>query len=242
MEHETKQPKAPEPFRFRTQVHLRELTGLKAKNIKELLYHVKTVPGSVIYHHTHHFLQQHQFLSPEPPNDFAYWVTEALNETKLGERLASINICDFSSIRAIRDQIAGIIENYLSSSKGSLKEANEGEEFHLMKSVSFVFPTPYAASTLEEFRNALKKISIHSLYFHIFEARLRLESSSNDFTSWFELIGENELARKMLKLDPYTHTMERLREKLIRFIEDRLSKIAKSESTTGVLPSEKRES
>src|SRR3989338_7521828 len=101
------QPEGPNPFRFYTRLHLRELTGLKAKNLRELLSHIKTVPGSVIYHHTHHFLQQHQYLSPEPPNDFAYLVTEALNEAKLGERLASINTCEFSSIRALRDKIAG---------------------------------------------------------------------------------------------------------------------------------------
>ena len=224
MAQETGQPKASEPFRFYTQVHLRELTGLKARNIKELLYHIKTVPGSVIYHHTHHFLQQHQFLTPEPPNDFSYWVTEALNEVKLGEKLASINICDFSSIRAIRDEVAGIIEKYLSSAKGSLKEANEGEEFHFMKSISFVSSTPYAASTLAEFKEVLKKVSIHSLYFHIFEAKLRLERGANDFCKWFESMGEDELARRVSKLDPYTHTMESLREKLIRLIEDRLKR------------------
>lgn len=238
MAQETGQSKASEPFRFYTQVHLRELTGLKAKNIKELLYHVKTVPGSVIYHHTHHFLQQHQFLTPEPPNDFAYWATEALNEVKLGEKLASINICDFSSIRAIREQIAEVVESYLSLSKAPLKEANEGAEFHFMKSISFVFPTPYAVSTLEEFKDVLKKISIHSLYFHIFEAKLRLERGANDFSNWFESMGEDELARRVSKLDPYTHTMERLREKLIRLIEERLKKVYKSEAR--VLSSEKK--
>ena len=236
----TKQPGTPEPFQFFTQVHLRELTGLKAKNIKELLYHIKTVPGSVIYHHTHHFLQQHQYLTPEPPNDFAYWVTEALNEVKLGERLASINICDFTSIRAIRDEVAAIIEKFLSSAKGPLKEADEGEEFHFMKSISFISSTPYAASTLVEFKEVLKKVSIHSLYFHIFEARLRLERGANDFSNWLESMGKDELARKVLKLDPYTHTMERLREKLIRLIEERLKKGAKSEA--GVLFPEKKES
>lgn len=57
--------RAKEPFRFCTQTHIPELTGLKANNLQELLDHIKTVPGSVIYHHTHHFLQQHQYLSPD---------------------------------------------------------------------------------------------------------------------------------------------------------------------------------
>ena len=58
--------KAKEPFKFYTQLHIPELTGLKAANLQELLDLIKTVSGSVIYHHTHRFLQQHQYLSPEP--------------------------------------------------------------------------------------------------------------------------------------------------------------------------------
>ena len=114
--------RAPKPFRFYSSLHLRELTGLKARNIAQLLGHLKEVPGSVIYHHTHHFLQQHQYLTPEPPNDFAYWVTEVLQEKKLGERLASINTCDFGTIRALREKIISTIEPYLDKTKGELKQ------------------------------------------------------------------------------------------------------------------------
>lgn len=212
-------PNGSEPFHFSTQVHLRELTGLKARNLNELLLHLKTVPGSVIYHHTHHFLQQHHYLSPEPPNDFAYWVTEALNEVQLGEKLASINTCEFSTLRALREKIAATIENFLEKSKRPLKEANEGQEFHFIKSVSFVFPTPYSASTLEEFCDVLGKVSIHSIYYHMFEARLRLERGVNDFSVWLETaLGETELAKKIARLDPYTHTLEALREKIMGLV------------------------
>src|SRR3989338_66211 len=212
----TKQPGTSEPFRFFTQVHLRELTGLKAKNIKELLYHIKTVPGSVIYHHTHRFLQQHQYLSPEPPNDFAYWVTEALNEVKLGEKLASINTHEFSTIRSLRDKIAEAVEDFLNKKKRPLKEAPEGHEFYFMKSQSFILPTPYVVHSLDEFAQALGKVTIHSLYFHMFEARLRLEKGANDFSLWFETaLGEKDLAKKISRLDPYTYTGEGLRAKII---------------------------
>jgi len=63
---------AEEPFRFYTRLHLSELTGLRAATLVQFLGLLKTVSGSCIYHHTHRFLQQHQYLSPEPPNDFAY--------------------------------------------------------------------------------------------------------------------------------------------------------------------------
>ncbi len=82
--------RAKEGFRFYTRLHLSELTGLRASTLSQLAGLIKEVPGSCIYHHTHRFLQQHQYLSPEPPNDFAYWVTNVLQEDRLGEQLAAI--------------------------------------------------------------------------------------------------------------------------------------------------------
>ncbi len=215
-------PRAKEPFRFYSRLHLRELTGLKARNIAQLLEQLREVPGSVIYHHTHHFLQQHQYLAPEPPNDFAYWVTEVLQEKKLGERLASINTCDFATIRALREKIISALESYLEKTKGELKQVEEGGEFHFIKSISFVFPTPYEAHDPAEFILVLKKITVDSIYYHMFEARIRLERGTNDFSVWFEnSLGEKELAKQVAKLDPYTHTMEGLRGKIIRLVESR---------------------
>src|SRR4030043_1557486 len=99
------QIKATEPFRLCTRLHLSELTGLKAATLNELLELIKTVSGSCIYQHTHRFLQQHQHLSPEPPNDFAYWVTNVLGEDELGEKLASIDIIKYSSVGGLRERL-----------------------------------------------------------------------------------------------------------------------------------------
>jgi len=179
--------KAREPFRFSTRLHLSELTGLRAASLGELCRLIKEVPGSCIYHHTHRFLQQHQFFSPEPPNDFAYWVTGALGENELGERLASIDTMQFSRIHDLREAIAAAIEDYLRGNPSSgIKTARPGEDFYFIKSVSFVMPTRYVACDLGDFIEILRKITIDSIYFHIFEARLRLERKTNDFSNWIE--------------------------------------------------------
>lgn len=217
--------KAKEPFRFYTRLHLTELTGLRASTLVQLLKLLKVVPGSCIYHHTHRFLQQHQYLSPEPPNDFAYWATEILGEDELGERLASIDTVQFPNIRALREKIIQTIEDYLRSNPlAKLKFAKENEEFHFIKSISFILPTKFVAHDLKEFVETLKKITIDSIYFHIFEARLRLEKNTNDFSYWIETSLQNkELANKINRLDPYTHTLEDLRNTIIRIIENAIS-------------------
>ncbi|MFA5337669.1 MAG: DUF5752 family protein [Candidatus Omnitrophota bacterium] len=211
-----------QPFKFYTRLHLSELTGLRASNLAQLLKLIKEVPGSCIYHHTHRFLQQHQYLSPEPPNDFAHWVNEVLGEASLGEKLASIDTIQFSTIRSLREEIIKTIESYIKNNPLTrLKFASEGEEFHFIKSVSFIVPTKYIAYNLSDFVEILKKITIDSIYFHIFEARLRLERTANDFSYWIETsIGDKTLASIIAHLDPYTYTLEDLRRAVVRVVEE----------------------
>lgn len=218
--------RAKEPFRFCTRLHLTELTGLRATTLSQLLGIIKEVPGSCIYHHTHRFLQQHQYLSPEPPNDFAYWVTEMLGEDELGEKLASIDTVQYSTIRSLREKIVATIEGYLKNNAlVKLKFARQNEEFYFLKSVSFVLPTECVAYDLKEFADVLRKITIDSIYFHIFEARLRLERGDNDFSNWIEKsFGNRALADEISAFDPYTYTLEGLRNRLVKIIESRITR------------------
>lgn len=217
----SEQIKAKEPFRFHTRFHLSELTGFKAFNLEQLAELIEKASLSSIYHHTHRFLQQHQYLSPEPPNDFAYWVTEVLGENKLGEKLASIDTIQFLTLGSLRDKLLQTIRKFLEiNPKVKLRFAAEGEEFHFIKSISFVLPTNYAAYDLDEFKDILHKITIDSIYFHIFESRLRLEKKTNDFSLWIETsLGNKNLAEKLNRLDPYTYTLEDLRKTLIKIID-----------------------
>ncbi|MFH1709633.1 MAG: DUF5752 family protein [bacterium] len=211
------------PFIFCTRLHLTELTGLKASGLEQLLAQLKQVPDSCIYHHTHRFLQQHQYLSPEPPNDFAYWVSDILGDDELGEELASIDTIQFSSLGSLRDKIISTIEKHIEKEPPSKNRfARFGEEFHFMKSISFLIPTGQVVNDLKEFTEILKKMSLDSIYFHIFESRLRLGRKANDFSAWIESsFGEKELARKISALDPYTYTLDELRNKVVRLIEGR---------------------
>jgi small-conductance mechanosensitive channel len=214
--------KAKEPFRFQSRTHIKELTGLKAKNLRELVDTLKKVPDSVIYYHTHHFLEEHHYLVPEPSNDFAVWVNDVLGEEVLGERLASVITFEFPSLGAIRERIVVIIEEHLAGGTNS-REALPGREFCFMKSVSVVIPTPNVAHDLREFVEALRKISLGSLYFHVFESRLRLGRGLNDFTIWLQdSLEEAELGEEIARLDPYTYTLEGLRSAFIQLIEKRI--------------------
>ena len=214
--------RAKEPFRFFNRVHLTELTGLKAKNLKELADVLKTAPDSIMYYHTHHFLAEHHYLTPEPANDFAVWVSDVLGDETLGEKLASIDAFEFPTLSALRERIVNVIGEH-TSLEPEPRKAPEGREFYFMKSVSVVLSTPYAARDLREFVEALRKLSLDSLYFHMFEARLRLGKPTNDFSVWLEnSMGEPELAQEISRFDPYSYTLEGTRSLLMQLIEKRI--------------------
>ena len=216
----------PNQFEFRSLLNMTLLTGLRARDLAELVQYMRTVPGAVIYHHTHHFLVQHQFLSPEPPNDFAYWVSNILLEERLGEELAAVDLLRFPTLRDLRNALIHVIQEFLDRSS-NLRTAPAGEEFHFMESVSYVVPTGVLALDLADFREGLKRVSLSSIAYHMFDARLRLEKGDNDFSRWLEHSqGERQLAEAFRKVDPYTHTQDGLRRRLITMVSKRIEESA----------------
>jgi len=214
--------KAREPFVFYSRFNLQELTGLKAGNLESLLDLISTVPGSSIYHHTHRFMEKHDYLLPEPPNDFAVWIGDVLGDRTLQEKLAGIDVLQFTTIKDLRLALVEAIDSHLSAYPRARKRfAEKDDEFHFIKSVSVIVPTPYSAESLEAFIKGLKEVSTSSIYFHMFEARLRLERQTNDFSWWLEsALLLKTLGEKISSLDPYSFTLSGLRRKIIGILEE----------------------
>jgi hypothetical protein len=215
--------RAKEPFVFYSILHLVELTGHSAATLQELAALLRSIDGSSIYFHTHQFVKQHLYLTPEPPNDFAYWVAEVLGEDRLGETLSAVDVTDYSSLGAMREALVSSVEGALAL-RPRLKHlsAPEGEEFHFLKSVSFVFATDFRAHDLAEFADCLRRASLDSIYFHLFEARLRLERPTNDFSNWVaNALDEEALAVRIARLDPYSQSGEGIRKELLKIVDGR---------------------
>ncbi len=199
-------------FIFHTKLDQTILLGIKAREVKGLLEGIRTVPDTSIYHHTHRFLQDH--FSTEPPNDFAYWVTDVIGDSGLGEQLSSVDIVQFHSIAELREQFIALLENYLESSE-RLSFSRPGSEFHFMASRLFILPTKHVAQTLRDFLEILPLVSANSLYHHMFDAKLRLKKDDNDFSQWFAAMGFVDLAQELRNLDPYAYTLEGLRKRIL---------------------------
>lgn len=205
-----------EPFAFHTERRLVVLTGRSARNLSELLDQIRQVSGSSIFYHTHQQYLARHFEKPVFHSDFARWVSMALLEEELAEKLTAIDLLAFSSIRQLREAIISTIEAYLEHIKKRQRDCMPGQEFRFSESKSFIMPCGIVAQDTPDFFAKLPKIANPSLYFHFFEARLRLERKTNDFSAWLSYRGAKQLAEAIDKLNPYRMTLDELREEIIK--------------------------
>ncbi|HBA61325.1 MAG TPA: hypothetical protein DCZ92_11020 [Elusimicrobia bacterium] len=215
--------KAKEAFRFCTRLTLAEVTGRRAANIQELLEGIRSADDAVIYYHTHRFIKQSHHLVPEGANDFAYWVANTVQADRLGEELTSIDIVQYHSLADIRDAFVKMLERGIAENPGPARTVAPGREFHFMRSIRFSVPTECAAVDYRSFLDCLRTVSVSSLYLHVFEARLRPPYGVDDFSHWFRLnFGDENVGREISRLDPYSYTLEGLRQRIIQIIEKRV--------------------
>lgn len=207
--------KAQKPFTFFSTSLLVEITGKKAHHLKEFIEVLKTIDESSIFYHVHHSFREYNFAPGKYSNDFARWVADVLEENSLAEKLAAINIADFTCLAGLRDRLVEIITNHLNASV-EIRKASPGSEFYFLRAVAIINPSSYQAWTLGQFTECLQKVGMRSLYHHFFDARLRLGHKTNDFSNWIDTaLGRKELAQKIEQLDPYFMTMDQLKGKII---------------------------
>jgi hypothetical protein len=215
---------ARSPFYFNSASHLLRIGREKATCLQELLEALRTSPDASIFQHTFQTLEEHHFIKEGFSNDFSHWVFAACNEVELAERLSGLDIREFTSIPALRERLIQVIETYLQKNpRAATRPAME--PFYVMAADLVVVPTPYVARNLEEFADGLRRVSIHSIYYHFIDARLRLKLNTNDFSIWLEQELElRQAGDRLNRIDIYTSTLEGVRRSILRVIEGEMSR------------------
>ncbi len=202
---------------------LLQTTGLKTATLSELIHAVRVVAPQAVFHHTHQSYLKGTQVAPEYTNDFAVWVAQSLEERALAEKLASMDFYSMRSAEEIRTSLINILEDYQKNFP-TPRSARKGEEFFFNSSVTLVIPTGLSVFNLNEFKSSLQKVGPSSIYYHFFEAHVRLESPSDDFSFWIEQsLGRKDLCNRIRQVDPYLYSLEGLREKLLELTEAELS-------------------
>jgi hypothetical protein len=204
----------PGPFVFYTQQQLVALTGRRARNLSQMREHLRNVTGACIFYHTHYLYLTQHFVEPTFYNEFAGWISTALQERRLAERIGAIDLLSVSSLREIRERIIAEIERHFKENAASERDCPPGDEFQFCEAHTFIVPNGMVAQTVPEFFDKLQYVSNACLHFHFFEARLRLERPTNDFSFWLNERGEKRLARAIDNLDPYVVSLDELKSQI----------------------------
>ncbi len=209
------------PFEFMQSVSLLKTTGRKAGNLRELRTGIEEASNESVFYHTHqYFLKGHML---EYTNDFAQWAGEGLEERMLAEQLSSVDPYEFSDVQGLRNKVLEIIDDYLRTFPEP-KEVMPGNEFYFTEAITIVFRAGIRAHNPAEFLIAIRYIDAGSLYYHFYDARSRLGGGRDDFSGWFEELGQRELAETIRGIDPFMHTIEGIREHIIEAVDNDVRK------------------
>jgi hypothetical protein len=210
------------PFYFFTSSNLVELTGEKADTIEELATLLQRCTGSAIFYHVFQSFRERHFAIGKYHSDFAQWISTSLDEEALAERLGSLDVRDFTTIRALRESMIQVVENHLRQYPQSGNRQGK-TPFFFCQSVSVIMPTNYIAWNLNDFYQIIKKIGIRSIHYHLIEARLRLGIQTNDFSYWLrDSLKKETLAKRIEAIDIYLYTLEEIRNRILQYTEEEI--------------------
>lgn len=218
-DHQSVPEKPIKPFYFNTSEHLLRIGRQRAATIGELQQCLATCPEDSVFQHTFRTLQEHHFIRQGFSNDFAHWSLSACHEPVLAEKLASVDVHEFTAIDGLRQRMTEIIDEFVKKHPRAVSQPAK-EPFYFCASDIVVIPTPFVANSLPMFLDGLRQVSVHSIHHHFIEARLRLHRMSNDFSQWLEEeIGLHDIADSIERIDIYTNTMEGVRQQIIHMVE-----------------------
>ena len=167
---------------------MRCAVGRSCSNLRELLDAVRTAPDAVLEHHMMRCPLEDYFELHEFPNDLARWCWEALGDPVLGEELGLVDPYKQPSPAALRATLVETIEDRLWGLE-RIPWCRPGLELHLVASRVVAYDTGERIPTPAALAEAIERMSLRSLFYHIHEARRRTAGATDDFSAWLAECG-----------------------------------------------------
>ncbi len=206
------------PFRFRDAVRLNCPTGVSAATLREFRDIVERVPQGVLHHHLRELPLRFTFTFWDYPNDFAIWAASALENRALAERLSVLDAFHERDLEVLRERVLEAVETALREEGGALP-APRGQEFHFSSSVAVELDLGVEARNVAELIARLREVPATSLYYHLFEGRLRTADGWDDISLWLLDSGLPAAANRLRDLDIYMASLESCRRVMIELLE-----------------------
>jgi hypothetical protein len=211
---------ASTPFEFKAAAHLLFIEREQARNLAELLDALLSCSEGSIFQHTFRTLEEHHFIKEGFSNDFAHWASSELGVVGLGERLASLDVREFTSLSSMRLRLIQLVKDFLARNPKA-RELTAENPFYFCSSKTVVLPVETRARDLKEFIDGLNQVSVHSIHYHFIEARLRRKLETNDFSLWLNKeLGLSQAASQLNRIDIYTSTLEGVKRKIVQILQN----------------------
>ena len=193
----------------------RYATGRSCSNLRDLLDAIRTVPDMVLEHHMMRCALDDHFELYEFPNDLARWCWEALGDRVLAEELSLIDPYQHPSIAELRATLENTVEERLWG-REQMNGCRPGLELHLVGSRLVAYDTGERIPTPAALAEALPKLSLRSIFYHVHVAHRRRKEPSDDFSAWLESIGADAtLVTRLRTIDFYFLNLNQLRHEFI---------------------------
>ena len=212
---------AVHPFHFSGCVELRQTLDVHASDERELMARLEEVPQDSIFFHTFGYFLRHHPFTTAYGNDFARWAALEISDHALAERLAVVDPFAFPLLDALREHLVTIVRDHLQGQEAAPRVEFD-RSFHFQRSHIVEVPLGVAAATLAEFRAGLARVDESAIYLHTVETRVR-PRRAEAFAPWLrDALDLPTLAERFERADPYLATLERVRGRLLGFVDEAL--------------------
>jgi len=214
-----------EPFEIMDCALITLATGKRAMNLRELRDRIADIEEQSLHYHFYENLLRPEFDDPEFRNDFAVWAKRALHDTRLAEKIGTLDPLACCGLDDLRTRLLDVIEDHLFE-REYVPWAKPDQEFHFLTSRVVVFDTHKRCKDAEELGKAVRKMNTGSIFFHFIDARRRPPLNVDDFTTWLEKFGKDtkELREELAALDYYFWTLPETRDRIAETFQEVLGK------------------
>lgn len=199
-------------------------TGKRAQNLRELREMIQTIDPESIYYHFWGVLLRPSFDDPEFKNDFASWCRHSIHDDKTAEKLSIIDPTEFDTLDDLRAEIIEVIEERLEEIE-FVRWAQPDEQFNFVTFQTVVFDTGNRIEKPSDLPEAIRKMSVSSIFYHFIDARRRPPDRTDDFRVWLRGCGEqyNSICEQIGLVDPFFPSLRELREQLAQVVDQAFS-------------------
>jgi hypothetical protein len=190
-------------------------TGKQAATLREMCDRLPTIDAGSIYSHFWGNVLQPRFEERDYNNDFAAWARRGLHDDTLAERLGVVDPSQYHEMDALRQELIELMEERLDESE-YLNWAIATVPFEFIRSQIVVFDTEYRVQQPEDLAELLPQLSTSSIFYHFIDAKRRLPSGLDDFSTWIKSFDEpyHTLLDRLSNIDPYFSTLTGLRQQI----------------------------